>query len=251
MFLSQYRINENSFVSDIVSHDYRTADVFRKYEIEYCCGGKWSLDAVCMMKGLNIEVLKKDLEQAIRNIHISNSLRFDEWRIDFLTDYIVNVHHHYMKQTMPEIKKMLRAFAEEHSKKYLYLTELENAFLQLNKEVFPHMKQEEEILFPYIKQIYHAYNSKESYASLLVRTLRKPVEEVMLKEHESAIKHIQKMRSLTQDYTTPEKACISHRVCFLKLKELDNDLSQHIHLENNILFPKAIAIEKELLKPTD
>ena len=86
---------------------------------------------------------------------------------------------------------------------------------------------------------------------MLVRTLRKPVEEVMLKEHESALRHIHKMRSLTQDYATPEKACISHRVCFLKLKELDNDLSQHIHLENNILFPKAIEIEKELLKPTD
>ena len=248
MFLNLYKITESSYVSDIVSHDYRTADVFRKYEIEYCCGGKWSLDVVCMMKGLDIELLKKELEQSTRNVHVSNSLRFDEWRIDFLVDYIVNVHHHYMKQVMPEIKKMLRSFAEEHIKKYPYLNELENSFLQLNKEVFPHMKQEEEILFPYIKQIYHAYTSKESYASLLVRTLRKPVEEVMLKEHQSAIRHIHKMRSLTQDYTTPEKACISHRVCFYKLKELDNDLTQHIHLENNILFPKAIAIEKELLK---
>ena len=248
MFLNHYRINDSSFVSDIVSHDYRTADVFRKYEIEYCCGGKWSLDAVCMMKGLDVHLIKEELEQATRNIHVSNSLRFDEWRIDFLADYIVNVHHHYMKQAMPEIKKMLRSFIDEHIKKYPYLNELENDFLQLYKEVFPHMKQEEEILFPYIKQIYHAYTSKESYASLLVRTLRKPVEEVMVKEHQSAMKHIHKMRSLTQDYTAPEKACISHRVCFLKLKELDNDLSQHIHLENNILFPKAIAIEKELLK---
>lgn len=248
MFLNLYKITESSYVSDIVSHDYRTADVFRKYEIEYCCGGKWSLDAVCLMKGLDIELLKKELEQSTRNVHVSNSLRFDEWRIDFLVDYIVNVHHHYMKQVMPEIKKILRSFTEDHIKKYPYLNELENAFLQLNKDVFPHMKQEEEILFPYIKQIYHAYTSKESYASLLVRTLRKPVEEVMLKEHQSAIRHIHKMRTLTFDYSIPEKACISHRVCFYKLKELDNDLTQHIHLENNILFPKAIAIEKELLK---
>jgi regulator of cell morphogenesis and NO signaling len=248
MFLNHYRINENSFVSDIVTRDYRTADVFRKYDIEYCCGGKWSLDAVCMMKGLEVESLKKELERATRDIQVSNSLRFDEWQIDFLADYIVNIHHDYLKQAMPEIKKMLRGFVEEHAKKYPYLTELESAFLQLNREVFPHMKQEEEILFPYIKQIYHAHNSRESYASLLVRTLRKPVEEVMAKEHESAMKHIHKMRSLTQGYTAPEKACVSHRVCYFKLKELDNDLSQHIHLENNILFPKAIAIEKELLK---
>jgi regulator of cell morphogenesis and NO signaling len=248
MFLNQYSINENSFISDIVTHDYRTADVFRRYGIEYCCGGKWTLEAVCMMKGIDLVQIKKELEQAIRNIQVSNFLRFDEWPVDFLSDYIVNVHHNYLKQTMPEVRKMLRSFVEEHVKKYPYLRELESAFLQLNREVFPHMNQEEEILFPYIKQIYHAYTSRESYASLLVRTLRKPVEEVMAKEHESAIKHLQKFRTLSGDYTPPVNACVSHKVTLAKLRELDNDLSQHIHLENNILFPKAIAIEKDLLK---
>lgn len=248
MFLNHNRISENSFVSEIVKQDYRTADVFRRYDIEYCCGAKWSLDTICMMKGLDVNELKTELEKATRNIQVSNNLRFDEWPVDFLADYIVNVHHSYMKHSMPEIKVMLKGFIEEHVKKYPTLAELEISFNQLHKEVFPHMKQEEEILFPYIKQIYHAYSTKESYASLLVRTLRKPVEEVMAKEHESAIRHLHKFRKLTNDYTPPATACVSHKVSFAKLKELDNDLSQHIHLENNILFPKAIAIEKELLK---
>ena len=247
MFLYPERISESSFVSDIVKQDYRTADVFRKYDIEYCCGGKWSLDAICMMKGLDVTQVKNDLEKATRTIHVSNSLFFDEWPLDFLADYIVNVHHSYLKQTMSEIKKMLKRFIEEHVKRYPELSALEVSFNQLYKEVFPHMKQEEEILFPYIKQIYHAWSTKESYASLLVRTLRKPVEEVMTKDHESAIKHLHKFRTLTNDYTPPPNACVSHRVSFAKLKELDNDLTQHIHLENNILFPKAISIEKELL----
>jgi regulator of cell morphogenesis and NO signaling len=248
MFLHNNRISESSFVSDIVKQDYRTADVFRKYDIEYCCGAKWSLDVVCMMKGIDVNTVKKDLEKATRNIHVSNNLRFDEWPIVFLADYIVNVHHSYMKSTMPEIKIMLKNFIEEHAKKYPELVGVEVAFNQLYKEVFPHMKQEEEVLFPYIKQIYNAFTTKESYASLLVRTLRKPVEDVMSKDHESAIKHLHKFRTLTNDYTPPANACVSHKVCFAKLRELDNDLSQHIHLENNILFPKAIAIEKELLK---
>lgn len=248
MFLNYNRISESSFVSDIVTQDYRTADVFRRYDIEYCCGGKWSLDTICMMKGLDVNAVKNDLERATRNIHVSNNLRFDEWHVDFLADYITNVHHSYMKHTMPEIKAMLKTFVEEHVKKYPHLADLETSFLQLYKEVFPHMKQEEEILFPYIKQIYHAWTAKESYASLLVRTLRKPVEEVMAKEHESAMRHIHKFRTLTDNYTPPANACVSHRVSFAKLREMDNDLSQHIHLENNILFPKAIAIEKELLK---
>jgi regulator of cell morphogenesis and NO signaling len=248
MFLNHNRISEQSFVSDIVTQDYRTADVFRKYDIEYCCGAKWSLDSICLMKGLDISEITTELEQATRNIQLSNKLHFDEWPVDFLADYVVNVHHSYAKHSMPEIKELLKFFVAEHVKKYPVLSELEIEYNKLYKEVFPHMKQEEEILFPYIKQIYHAHNSKESYASLLVRTLRKPVEEVMAKDHESAMKHLHKLRELTNDYTPPSIACVSHRVNFAKLRELDNDLTQHIHLENNILFPKAIAIEKELLK---
>ena len=250
MFLNNNRISEHSFVADIVTGDYRTSDVFRKYDIEYCCGAKWSLDTICMMKGLNIKEIKSELEEASRNIQVSNKLHFDQWPVDFLTDYIVNVHHSYLKHSMPEIKDLLKVFVSEHIRKYPFLDEVESAYMQLFREVFPHMKQEEEILFPYIKQIYHAYSSKESYASLLVRTLRKPVEEVMAKDHESAMKHLHKIRTLTDDYTPPPVACVSHQVNYAKLKELDNDLTQHIHLENNILFPKAIAIEKELLKKT-
>lgn len=248
MFLNYYRIDKSSFIADIVAHDYRTAEVFRKYKIEYCCGGKLPLDEVCAIKDIDVDVIKGELEQSMRRIEVSNSLRFDEWQVDFLADYIVNVHHNYLKTAMPEIKKLLRNFVESHANKYPYLPELEYSFLQLNAEVFPHMSQEEEILFPYIKQIYHAHSSRESYASLLVRTLRKPVEEVMVKEHESAIKHLHKMRAATHDYTPPKTACVNHRVIYYRLKELDNDLTQHIYLENNILFPKAIAIEKELLK---
>jgi regulator of cell morphogenesis and NO signaling len=119
---------------------------------------------------------------------------------------------------------------------------------RLMKEIPPHMKKEEEVIFPYIKQIYHAWRHQESYASLLVRTLRKPVEEVMQSEHETVGKQLNRMREITNHYSPPANACLTHKVTYAKLQELDNDLVQHIHLENNILFPKAIALEKELLQ---
>ncbi|HPN59857.1 MAG TPA: hemerythrin domain-containing protein, partial [Chitinophagaceae bacterium] len=118
----------------------------------------------------------------------------------------------------------------------------------LDKTMIPHLLQEEEVIFPYIRQISHAYESKESYASLLVRTLRKPVEDLMHDEHNSIGKTLTQLRELTNNYTAPENACTSHRLAYSLIKELDDDLVQHIYLENDILFPKAISMEKELLE---
>ena len=119
------------------------------------------------------------------------------------------------------------------------------------KDMMPHLQQEEEIIFPYIRQIAHAYNNKETYASLFVRTLKKPVENVMMHEHEIMNKVLGRIRNLTDHYTPPTNACVNHKVTFQKLQEIDNDLVHHMHLENDILFPKAIQMEKELLKRKD
>lgn len=245
---SAKRIDQDLSVSDIVSADYRTADVFRKYGIDFCCGGKWPLKTVCETKNLDVSVIERELEEAARTISIHNTLRFDEWDIDFLTNYIVNVHHEYLRKALPEAKDYLVNFMEGHQKKFPYLTDLLKVFNDLFKDMFPHLLQEESIIFPYIRQIAHAYYSKESYAGLLVRTLRKPVENVMHHEHETMNNILQQMRVITDHYTLPERACVSHKVTFMKLLEIDNDLVQHVHLENDILFPRAIAMEKELLE---
>ena len=248
-FLRSYNIDEKSLVTDIVANDYRTADVFHKYGIEYCCGGKWPLGSVCLGKGLDMQAIRKELDDAVRTVQVANTTDYEEWSVDFLADYVINIHHHYLKNELPEIKDLLHQFVEEHEKKYPQLPDLEKYFLQLYKETFPHLQHEEEIIFPYIRQIAHAYHSRESYASLLIRTLRKPVQEIMAKEHERVSEIICKMRELTNNYMPPRVACISHKVVYYKLKEMDNDLVQHMHLENDILFPKAIAMEKELLQP--
>lgn len=248
MTMHSYKIDSSTSVSDIVKHDYRTADVFQKYDIDFCCGAKWPLEIACTSRGLDTGVVLDELQKLIRQEPSSAAIEFDEWEIDFLTDYILNVHHRYLRKALPSVKNHITHFLEDHKEQFPELTELDTIIKRMMKEIPPHMLQEEEIIFPYIKQIYHAYRNRESYANLMIRTLRKPVEEMMLKEHEITGKRLDRMRELTHDYTPPENACIKHRVMFSKLKELDFDLVQHIHLENNILFPKALAFEKELLK---
>ncbi|HEU4575794.1 MAG TPA: iron-sulfur cluster repair di-iron protein [Chitinophagaceae bacterium] len=247
MFLKTPAINETAIVTDIVRQDYRTADIFKKYGIDFCCGGKWPLKTACEMRGLEVEHVIQELENATRNVSVSNLLNYHDWDLDFLTDYIINIHHRYLDKALPLLKEQLEKFIEGHGDKFLYLEELQAIFLRLYKEIMPHLRQEEDIIFPYIRQIAHAYKSDESYAGLLVRTLRKPIETVMQHEHETMDKVLSKMRELTGYYTAPSNACISHKVVFSKLKEMDEDLVQHIHLENDILFPRAIAMENELL----
>lgn len=241
-------IDERSSPTEIIKKYYRAASVFKKYGIEYCCGGKWPLKMVCEMKGLDTGDLLQEIKEAARTITIPSSLPYREWKIDFLTDYITNIHHEYLRQSLPAIGDQLSHFVAEHKKKYPALAEVETEFNRLERTMMPHLNQEEEIIFPYIRQIAHAYESKESYASLLVRTLRKPVEDIMHHEHEFMERILLRFRLLTNSYTPPEAACSSHRLSFSLLKELDDDLVQHIHLENDILFPRAISMEKELLE---
>jgi len=240
-------INENSCAADIVKEHYRTANVFRKYGIEYCCGARWPLKMVLENNELDAAQVMQELTDAARMISIPASLQFTDWSVDFLTKYIINVHHEYLRQTLPQIREHTKKFVAEHLKKYPFLAEVERKVNFLDKTMIPHLLQEEEVIFPYIRQISHAYESQESYASLLVRTLRKPVEELMDEEHDTIERTLSQLREMTGNYQAPENACTSHRLAYSMLKELDDDLVQHMYLENEILFPKAIAMEKELL----
>ncbi len=241
-------VDPGEFVRDIVIRDYRTAVIFRKYDIDFCCGAKFSLQVACDSRGLDTLIVKQELEQATQTLAVSNHLKFDQWDLAFLTNYIVQVHHQYLKDALPDILNFVARFTESHKNKFGHLPDLLQCVRELTVEISPHLVQEEEIIFPYIRQILHAYQRKESYARLLVRTLSKPVKDVMMHEDQMLSKLLGKMREITQNYSTPTNACTSHKVTYALLLELDNDLVQHLHLENNILFPKAIAIEKELLQ---
>jgi regulator of cell morphogenesis and NO signaling len=242
-----YQINEADFVSDIVKKDYRTAIVFWKYDIDFCCGGRLSLDKACLARGVNLRNLKYELEQVIQQGSVSSSLSYMEWNLDFLMEYIIHVHHAYLKTILPLLSVRIQELATKHQAKFGYLPELADIFRKLEMGTWPHLSQEEEITFPYIRQMEYAYNNKEAYAGLLVRTLSKPVEEVIKYNYSLMIKFLSRIREITSNYRPPENACATHKAVYALLREMDNNLSQHLYLENDILLPKAIAMENELL----
>lgn len=247
MFLMNFNVNGNLSVSEIVDRDYRTADIFRKYGISYIGNGNLSLNSVCQDKGLDSSAIIEELELSLRNNMISNRLDFSEWDVVFLVDYIVNVHHTYLKIALVETQELLKEFSKEDGKKLTYISEIEKSFDLLVKRILPAMQQEEEVIFPYIRQIAHAHRHKEPYAALFIRTLRKPVEEIMFKGHKTVTGIITSLRSLTNNYTIPMKSYTGQKVLFSKLKELDDDLMQHLFLEDSVLFPHVMTIEKDLL----
>ena len=244
--MSSFELLEKT-VADIVRNDYRAADVFKKYGINYCCSGNVSVRDSCHQKQVDPEVLLDELEQATKNINIPNSVNFTGWKTDFLVDYIINVHHNYLYHVLPVLDNQLVSFRESHKNKFPELLELVEVFRELATVLRAHNRYEEELIFPYIKQMENTYRRKESYGNLFVKTLRKPLSNIEL-DHKKISTILGELRQLTNNYRGPANACTNHKVIFQKLRELDNDLMQHRHLENNILFPRAIQIEKELLE---
>jgi regulator of cell morphogenesis and NO signaling len=240
------QINEADFVSDIAKKDYRTAVVFWKYDIDFCCGGRLPLEKACVAREVDLPSIKRELEETIQQSSVAYTLKYSEWDLDFLMDYIIHVHHAYLKAILPLLRLRIQEFVAAHQGKYRNLPELLDIFGRLEMETLPHLSQEEEIAFPYIRQMEYAYNNKEAYAGLLVRTLSKPVEELIKHNHGLITEYLQRIREITGNYAPPANACTTHKVIYALLGETDRDLSQHLHLENDILLPKAIAMEKEL-----
>lgn len=247
MFLQPIQIDNTMRVADIVAKDYRTADVFRKHGIGYCCGGNWPVSVACEMQGVNPEVLRAELKNAIRTNLVSNYVDFSDCDTDFIIDYLINIHHKYLKRSLSLTHEMLSDFVTDHKRKFDYLEELENQFETLIHEINVSIQQEEDIVFPYIRHLAHAHKHNEPYAALLIKTLSKPLDSLVFNSHDIISGVIFSIRKLTSSYAPAEKMCISHRVILGKLKELDNDLMQHFYLEQSILFPRALAMEKELL----
>jgi regulator of cell morphogenesis and NO signaling len=234
-------------ISDIVKQDYRTADVFKKYQLSFCCNGAISLKSACEVKGIDFELISNELKEATRNLILPNNLPFDEWKIDFLIDFITNIHHAYIYRLIPSLCSSLESFTLGHQTKYPALTRILELFTKLTEILLLHNRHEDEIIFPYIKQIDSAYRRKEPYGNLFVRTLRKPLH-IIEREHFQIQELLNNLKIDTKQFTVPDKACLSYQVIIKKLEEAHNNLLQHKFLEHAILFPKAIAIEQKLLQ---
>jgi regulator of cell morphogenesis and NO signaling len=234
-------------LKEIVQIDYRAAEVFKKFKLSFCCGGNMSLKSACDLKQLNYATIMDELSGATRNIQVSNQLPFHSWKTDFLIDFIMHLHHEYIYQTAPALNISLQSFSVGHSKKYPEFTHITELFSQLSNMLMVHNRHEDEIIFPYIKQMDAAHRRKEAYANLFVRTLRKPLHNIE-REHEQISKLMDGLRSAANDFSFSTQACSSYQVLIQRLKEFYDNLVQHKFLEHKILFPKALTIEQQLLQ---
>lgn len=244
--IAKYKDGEKeASIGELVTKDFRKAEVFKKFGLDFCCGGKKTLSKACQEKGLDIVQIEKELQEVDQKSS-APSQDFNKWELDFLADYIVNTHHKYVIQSMPIIFEYTQKVSKVHGERRPEVIEIAELFIKIMDELNHHMMKEENVLFPYIKILVATKKSSENLKPSPFGTIKNPVN-MMEMEHEQVGELLERIKELSDNFTPPENACNTHRVSFAKLKEFEEDLHQHIHLENNILFPKAIALEQELL----
>ncbi|MGE5323565.1 MAG: iron-sulfur cluster repair di-iron protein [Actinomycetota bacterium] len=218
--------------------------IFEKLGIDYCCGGGKSLEDACAQAKIPVADVLQTLEQGTAPAGAVHDL--PDFRSATLTDlvaHIVNTHHAYVKQEIPRLQKLLAKVVSVHGRNHAELLEIQQVFGELSAELISHMMKEEMVLFPYVTSLEQACDTGRPVPRSAFGSIANPVQ-MMEMEHESAGNALKTLRSLTGDYTPPADACFSYNTLFTALNEFEADLHQHIHLENNILFPRAIAMEE-------
>ncbi len=226
--------NKSLTVGEIVANDFRTASIFKEHGIDFCCGGNQPISEACREKGIDQEVLVGKIK-ALESVPLSPSQNFKEWELDFLSDYIKNTHHKYVLKTLPELLFYTQKIATVHGDNHPELVEVAGLFAKINDELMQHLKKEEEVLFPAIKEALNNPSEK-------LRILIKSEIERMAGEHDFAGGAMDEINRMTGGYRLPEDACNTYRVTFQLLEQFEDDLHVHVHLENNILYPKALKL---------
>lgn len=210
----------------------QSLDILKAHDLDYCCGGKRSFRDACRKAGADPESIWRELLQARANSGADNRMRFDTWDVNLLINFIVQHHHEYVRSAIPQIKQLLDKVCKVHGEDSPYLYAIQEHFSDLSEELLGHLPKEEEVLFPLIRSQFAADDAA-------VMSPAGPIQ-VMEHEHEEAGALIKSIRSLSDNYTPPDFACPTFRMTYVMLEQFDNDLMQHIHLENNILFPRAM-----------
>ncbi len=229
----------------MVANDYRTASVFKKYNLDFCCQGNRTIQDACDKKNIDSKNVLEDLVSVIQS-KSESSADFKSWPLDLLADYIEKKHHRYVEAKTQEIKPYLDKICKVHGTHHHELFEIQEHFNASAGELAMHMKKEELVLFPFVRKLVQAKQRNKDVETPHFGTVKNPIH-MMMQEHEIEGQRFRQIEALSDNYTPPRDACNTYKVTFALLKEYEDDLHLHIHLENNILFPQAIELEKELL----
>lgn len=236
-------LTKEKTVAEFVTEDYRTADVFKKFGIDFCCGGKVTLAEVCSKKNISYDELTAQLNKIGQSTPDADT-NFNEWQLDKLASYIVEKHHGYVSQNLELIRQYANKVAAVHGGHRPEVKAIARLYNEAADELAHHMEKEEIILFPYVNQLAAASRRNATIPVPHFGTVENPIR-MMEAEHESAGNLFHEIATLSDNYTAPPEACNTYRVLYAKLKEFEEDLHTHIHLENNILFPKAKQLEQQ------
>ena len=235
-------LDATTTVRDIVAGDYRAAAVFERHGIDYCCGGGRTIAEASAVADVPAERVLSDLGN-LNGAAAGLPPRFASWSQAFLVDYILANHHAYVRAALPAILAHAQKVADKHGARHPEMIDVARTFADVAAEMTHHMMKEEQILFPYVKSLAAQVASGCPVGPSPFGTVANPIR-MMEAEHESAGGAMRRIRELTGGYAPPDDACTTYRVTLAELEEFERDLHQHVHLENNILFPRALEMER-------
>ena len=227
-------------IGEIVAEDYRTAKVFEDHGIDFCCGGKVALLATCTEKGIDLATIIAEIT-AVKDLPVERNQDYSSWELSFLADYVINVHHSYLKENTAQIAVNAQKIAAVHGTRHPELIEIATIFDKIAIDLSAHLKEEEEEFFPAIKRVDLLKKTGATAAATDIEIIKNSLRK-LVHEHEEVGDAIHQIRHLAGGFAIPGDACNTFMVTYQKLKEFEDDLHKHVHLENNILFLKAALL---------
>jgi regulator of cell morphogenesis and NO signaling len=239
-------IKANKTVREVAVETPGATRVFEKLGIDYCCGGHKPLEEACQTAKLDVDEVIRRLEESERgeSARANGGRDWSGARLSEMTAYIVARHHGYVRQESPRLQQLLAKVVSVHGKNHPELERMQHTFHELAAELSSHLSKEEQVLFPYIDTMQAAVDHGQPVPPPFFGTVRNPIQ-MMMAEHDGAGEKLRELRDASANYTLPPDACVSYQTLFNTLQEFERDLHQHIHLENNILFPRALKMEQQ------
>lgn len=238
-------INTGMTVREIATELPQSTRLFEKLRIDYCCGGHRPLSEACASAGVDVDNVMAMLGEVTQSQDTSE-LDFQNIPLRELITYILDTHHVFTKSEMERLQALTDKVIAAHGANHPELLHLRELWQRLCADLKPHMFKEEQVLFPYIVAMAQAADHQWAAPFAPFGTVNNPIR-MMMREHDAAGEIVRELRALTSDYTAPSDACISYKTLYQALENFERDLHQHIHLENNILFPKALIMEGKLV----
>ncbi len=236
-------IDSTQTVRDIVQQNPAAVPVFEALGIDYCCGGGKSLEDACMKGNIEVDKVLSDLADALVARPAPDEAQWMTSSLGDLSDHIVKQHHGYARRELPRLAALSEKVFLKHGKQHPELGEIRELVNAIASEMSTHMLKEEQILFPRLKTIEEAANSGTTPMPAFFGSLINPIRHMMA-DHDDTGELLRSIRSLSSGYQPPASACMSYQALYHGLGDLEHDLHQHIHLENNILFPRALEFER-------